>query len=229
MTRKFTAGLVPAALLMTLTTLPLAAQTARPTEGPDIAAEEEMTQQEMTQPSTLPGLTLTGELVSFDQEAIRVRTVTGVESLVLTDRTTKPADLAAGDKVAVDFTRSAQGAMIVSQVRKVSDAEMESADHGAMDHTMSGSEVMAQSGSTTQTAPAQGSTTGSSVDSMSSTGSTMNSTSSTAMDDTQVTADTTTYDADSDTLPSTGSDLPLAGLAGLLALGLAAGLRALVR
>jgi ATP-dependent 26S proteasome regulatory subunit len=66
------------------------------------------------------GLTLVGEVVSWDDDSLQVETTTGTENIVLTPETRMAVDrnqLKKGLKVAVDYNRSTQGAIIASQVR----------------------------------------------------------------------------------------------------------------
>lgn len=67
------------------------------------------------------GLTLVGEVVSWDDEALQVRTTTGIENVVLTQGTQMRAELEKGDRVAVDYVNNNNtGAIIATQVREVS-------------------------------------------------------------------------------------------------------------
>jgi hypothetical protein len=118
-------------------TAPLAAQEQQPGVSPEAEGQQEMSQPTSPSTSESSGLTLTGEVIAMDQQALRVRTATGVENVVLTNRTDKAADVEIGDQVRVDFTRSSQGVMIATQIRKLTGAET-----GAANQPMSGSEVM---------------------------------------------------------------------------------------
>ncbi len=66
------------------------------------------------------GLTLVGEVVSWDDDSLMVKTTTGAENIVLTQDTRMMVDrsqLKKGMKVAVDYNRNTQGAIIADQVR----------------------------------------------------------------------------------------------------------------
>lgn len=66
------------------------------------------------------GLTLVGEVASWDDDSLMVKTTTGMENIVLTQDTRMMVDrskLRKGMKVAVDYNRNTQGAIIADQVR----------------------------------------------------------------------------------------------------------------
>lgn len=66
------------------------------------------------------GLTLVGEVVSWSDDSLMVKTTTGTENIVLTQDTRMMVDrskLQKGMKVAVDYNRNTQGAIIADQVR----------------------------------------------------------------------------------------------------------------
>ncbi len=132
---------------------PLAAQEPQPGVAAEDAAEQEMAQPAGTaDPSSL---TLTGKVVALDEKALRVETATGIESVVLTNQTTKPADLQPGDQVAVDFTNSSQGLRIATRVREVSGAAGAVTGEPA-GQPMSGSNVMGHAGQSGTTADTTG-------------------------------------------------------------------------
>ena len=111
---------LPMLTLLGMTALaPLAAQEQQPGVSPEAEGQQETSQPAAPSASPESGLTLTGEVIAMDQQALRVRTATGVENVILTDRTDKAADVAVGDQVRVDFTRSSQGVMIATQVREI--------------------------------------------------------------------------------------------------------------
>lgn len=63
------------------------------------------------------GLTMVGTVVSWDDDAMKVETTTGIENVVLTQQTRMALDLKKGMRVAVDYNRNTQGAIIAAQVR----------------------------------------------------------------------------------------------------------------
>lgn len=70
------------------------------------------------------GLTLTGEVVSWNEESLQVRTTTGTRNVVLTPDTRKKVELRKGAQVAVDFVNSGNtGAIIATQVRAASSGD----------------------------------------------------------------------------------------------------------
>lgn len=84
------------------------------------------------------GLTLVGEVVSWNDESLQVHTTTGVKNVVLTPDTMKKAELRKGAEVAIDFVNSGNtGAIIATQVRPVNDADRDRArqDQAHKSHT----------------------------------------------------------------------------------------------
>lgn len=63
------------------------------------------------------GLTITGTVESVNNEAIQIRTTTGIQNIVLADDTRKPVNLQVGDRVAIDYLRNTQGVMIAQEIR----------------------------------------------------------------------------------------------------------------
>lgn len=72
-------------------------------------------------------LTLTGEVVSRAEDAIQVRTTTGVETVRITPRTEVRAEPESGEWVAVDFNRSDGEPAIAEVIRPVTRYDLESA------------------------------------------------------------------------------------------------------
>lgn len=63
------------------------------------------------------GLTMIGEVTAWDDDSITVSTTTGAEHVVLTPQTKMNVKLEKGMKVAVDYNRNTQGAIIAEEVR----------------------------------------------------------------------------------------------------------------
>lgn len=64
------------------------------------------------------GLTITGTVVSWNDDEIVIRTTTGVEHIVIQPNTSRPATFTEGQVVSIDYNRSTQnGVMIASQIR----------------------------------------------------------------------------------------------------------------
>ena len=100
---------------------------------PAIAQEEgtttagETLQEERTNPSAdsiAPdsGLTLSGTVVSWNDQQLVLQTVTGVEHVQLQQNTVRPSTFTVGESVTVDYTRTSQGVMIAQQIRPMGDA-----------------------------------------------------------------------------------------------------------
>lgn len=113
-----------------------ARQEARAQEEQEERPRQERTEAaEARQRHTRPGaeasprfaLTLTGEVVSLADDAIQVRTTTGVETLRITPRTTLRAEPEKGEWIAVDFNRTDGELAIAEQVRPVTRFDLESA------------------------------------------------------------------------------------------------------
>lgn len=127
--------------------LVFAAPMAAQHEHPQAANEEQRTTRAHAESWGVGhGHTLTGEIVSVEDDALKVRTTTGIENVVLLPDTERLAELDKGDRVAVDYIRSTQGAIIAQQVRSETtrDREMQKRmdamyeKHGKMQGEMHG-------------------------------------------------------------------------------------------
>lgn len=211
---------------------------------PAIAQEEgsttatgETLQEERTNPSSdsiAPdsGLTLSGTVVSWNDQQLVLQTVTGVEHVQLQSHTVRPSTLTAGEPVTVDYTRTSQGVMIAKQIRP----------GGTIDSTMT----------TTQTEPATGTGVagtkiGDGIDQESQleqdveeavadageaadeVGAELSEIDDAVEEEVEEAANTSIDNDDTigNDLPATGSKAPLAAMLGLLAIGAAVGLRRL--
>jgi len=178
------------------------------------------------------GLTIRATVKEVRDSQIVLDTPTGVRFVQINNQTRKPVNLAAGQEVAIDYTRTDQGVMIAKDVRLVSaDSEMatESTTQAQADtETMADERSETESGTmasdsmqTAETGTMDESTDRdeSGYDQMGSDTETeqyaSNQDSSSAMDNDSDFAST----RDRDTLPTTASELPLAALMGLIALG----------
>lgn len=105
------------------------AQEQRPEEV-ETETQQAETIQRQTRPSGEAGpnyaMTLTGEVESRSDEAIMIRTTTGIESIRITPRTTVRAEPEVGEWVAVDFNRSGDALAIAEQIRPVTRYDIES-------------------------------------------------------------------------------------------------------
>lgn len=81
------------------------------------------------------GLSLVGTVESWNDEALQVRTTTGIENIVLTPDTRIRVDLDKGDRVAVDYWRSTNGVMTADQVRPASEVKGVDSDREVMSAT----------------------------------------------------------------------------------------------
>jgi LPXTG-motif cell wall-anchored protein len=197
--------------LALIVAVPALAQTD---ETPPSPLQQPPIQEERTNPDAAAitgdsGLTITGTVQSVTDTAVVLNTTAGTHTIQFDNRTSRPATLNVGDRVAIDYTRNSSGVMIATAVRP---------EGGAV------------TGEVTATTTADTSvSTETSVDT--------SSESALQDDDDMATTGTTAgldQDADADLsaeseLPETGSELPLAGLIGLLALVAASGFRAFSR
>lgn len=96
--------------------------------------ETETQQAETIQRQTRPSgeaapnyaMTLTGEVESRSDDAIMIRTTTGIESIRITPRTAVRAEPEVGEWVAVDFNRSGEAPAIAEEIRPVTRYDIES-------------------------------------------------------------------------------------------------------
>lgn len=106
-----------AVAVLALLALPAMAQTEG-TITTTANPEEERTNPDMGSTAPQSGLTLTGSVVSWNDQELVVKTTTGIEHFVLQSDTQRPSSFTVGEQVAVDYLRSSQnGVMIARQVR----------------------------------------------------------------------------------------------------------------
>jgi LPXTG-motif cell wall-anchored protein len=181
-------------LALALIVAPAAAQTYtnEPQQLQTPPVQEERTNPDAPAITGDSGLTITGTVESVTDTALVLQTTAGTHTIQFDNRTSKPAVLNVGDRVAIDYTRTSTGVMIATAVRP----------EGAITET----------GVTTGTATSTGVSVSESEADVEA---------GAAEAEADLEADVS---ADSE-LPETGSELPLVGLIGLLALLAATGFR----
>lgn len=212
-------------VVLGLLALPAIAQEAGTTTATGETIQEERTNPSSDSIAPDSGLTLSGTVVSWNDQQLVLKTVTGVEHVQLQSHTVRPSTLTAGEPVTVDYTRTSQGVMIAKQIRP----------GGTIDSTMT----------TTQTEPTgtgiAGTKIGDGIDQESQleqeveeavadvgeaadeVGAELSEIDDAVEEEVEEAANTS---IDND-LPATGSKAPLAAMLGLLAIGAAVGLRRL--
>ena len=180
---------------------PAIAQEAQPLNNPPV--QEERTNPDAPAITGDSGLTITGTVVSFTDSAVVLSSTAGDLTIQITPQTARPATFTTGENLAIDYVRNSNGTMIATAIRPVGTPGTE------VDHTMHTPSASAQVETQLQPAPEVEAEVEADVD---------------ADLDTDVEADVD-VDTSADTLPETGSDVPLAGLIGLLALAAATALR----
>ena len=182
------------------------------------------------------GLTLTGTVVSWNDQEIVVRTTTGIEHVVIQPDTRRPSTFTEGQVVSIDYNRTSQnGVMIAEQIRPgeapvvarsgvdveselEQDVEAGVAELGEEADEL-GAEISQLDDELEQEIEEE---TGRNLDNDSTIG---DSVTADMDDDTPETLGAnTTLDT---SLPATAGESPLVALLGLVALGAAAGLRRL--
>jgi hypothetical protein len=182
------------------------------------------------------GLTLTGTVVSWNDQELVIRTSTGIEHLVLQPTTTRPSTFTEGQVVTVDYNRTSQnGVMIAEQVR--------------LGGTLAGTSTVDTESQLEQDVEEAAADLGEAADDAGAAISQLDDEAEEEieeelganLDDDSTIGDSPTADMDDDTadttlgttstldtaLPATAGESPLIALLGVLALGAAAGLRRL--
>ena len=219
-------------VVLGLLALPAIAQEAGTTTATGETLQEERTNPSSDSIAPDSGLTLSGTVVSWNDQQLVLKTVTGVEHVQLQSHTVRPSTFTAGEPVTVDYTRTSQGVMIAKQIRP----------GGTIDSTMT----------TTQTEPATGTGVagtkiGDGIDQESQleqdveeavadageaadeVGAELSEIDDEVEEEVEEAAKTSIDNDDTigNDLPATGSKAPLAAMLGLLAIGAAVGLRRL--
>lgn len=227
-----------AVLLLVTAAAPLMAQTQDQTQP-----YENRTNPNAPSLTENSGLTITGTVVSVNDTSLVLDTASGQLTIQLNDATQKPQDLQAGDKVGVDYTRTAQGVMIASQIRPSGEESTEAAETDATASTATtteeSSETAAEENAEAMNEPSEATESSESelnedtysqpadTGSMNQESSAYQETNEQALNENEATEQTSAYSGEN--LPATGSDLPLLGLLGLLSLAGAVGIRSLTR
>jgi LPXTG-motif cell wall-anchored protein len=172
-----------------------------------------------------PGLTATGTVDSFNSEEVVINTSTGLTHIKIMPATTGMRTFTKGQAISVDFTRNEQGVLLATQIRNA-DAVSTLPTTGSV----AAGEAVAATAENVGDAVEEGveETTKSDLDNDGAIGTRGAPTGSGTTPSTAVAVqpvDTTTSTTTS--LPATGSNTPLVGLLGLLALGGAAVVRRL--
>jgi LPXTG-motif cell wall-anchored protein len=188
-------------LALALIAGPAIAQEAQPLNNPPV--QEERTNPDAPAITGDSGLTITGTVVSFTDSAVVLNSTAGDLTIQITPQTSRPASFTTGERLAIDYVRNSNGTMIATAIRPVGTPGTE------VDHTLHTPTTPAVETELQQPEPEVTAEVEADVD---------------ANLDTDVEADVD-VDTDADTLPETGSETPLAGLIGLLALAAATALR----
>jgi MYXO-CTERM domain-containing protein len=170
------------------------------------------------------GLTITGTVVSWNDDEIVIRTTTGIEHIVIQQDTSRPSTFTEGQVVSIDYLRSTQnGVMIARQIRPG-------------EAPLVGQSTVDVEGPVEREVEAAMSDLGEAADDVGAALSEIDdrvearieSALDTNIDNDSTIAGRPVSSFDSDTsLPATAGSSPLVALFGLLALGAAAGLRRL--
>src|SRR6185503_6263979 len=164
--------------------------TTTETVDPNAPVQEERTNPVVPTHGPGSGLTASGSVVSSNDEEIVLRPATGLNHFTLIPATTGVTAFTEGQRLTIDFTRNEQGVLIAQQVRPEGSTTSELVTPGAA-ATGVATEIDTTASTTTTPAAVPESTT----------------------------TTTTTETETENNLPGTGSNAPLAGLLGLLALG----------
>ena len=207
----------------TTTTTTTSSTTTTPT---DEATTETRTNATAPMHSNDPGLTANGNVVSWNDEEVVLKSASGLLHLKLLPTTTGSRTFSEGQSLSIDYSRNEQGVLLAKQIRSGGELTTPAT-------TTPGAAVPGSVGATASNvgeAVEEGveETVGADVDKDGAIGTRGAPTGSGT--DTASTSTTTTESTAVDTssnLPATGSNGPLVGLLGLLALGGAAAIRRL--
>jgi hypothetical protein len=216
--------------VVALLALPVAAQDYGTTSTSEQTNTTPEVQEERTNPdmgTTAPGggLTLTGTVVSWNEQELVVRTSTGIEHIVLQADTQRPSSFTVGEQVSVDYLRNSQnGVMIARVVRPGGEATTTAVGESQLEQEVE--ETVADIGEAADDVGAELSEVDDAVEEE------VEEAVGTSIDQDEAigNADQTAEldevdDGDDSALPATGGKGPLAALLGLLALAGAAALR----
>lgn len=211
-------------VVLGLLALPAIAQEAGSTTATGETLQEERTNPSSDSIAPDSGLTLSGTVVSWNDQQLVLKTVTGVEHIQLQSHTVRPSTLTAGEAVTVDYTRTSQGVMIAKQIRL--GGTMDSTTTTAMSEPATGTGIAGtkigdgidQESELEQDVEEAVADVGEAADEV---GAELSEIDDAIEDDAN-----TSFDND-DALPATGGKAPLAALLGLMAIGAAVALRRL--
>lgn len=188
-----------------------------------VLAMPAVAQQELEESRTNPdadsiapgsGLTITGTVVEWNDEQLKIRTATGIEHIQLVPRTDRPVEFEVGENVSVDYTRTSQGVMIAQKIRPQGELAEPSVE--PMAETEAELQAEVETDVTTEEELETDVTTDFDTDVETTTA------------DTEFERETDAFETESD-LPATGSELPLLALFGLLSVAAAVGVRSFLR
>ena len=200
------------------TNLDTTTTTTETTTAPSTApVQEERTNPAVPTHSPNSGLTASGSVASWNKDEVVLRTATGLTHFKLLPDTSGVTTFTEGQRLTIDFDRNEQGVLIARQIRL--EGETSTMPQGI---TTPGA---AAAGSNVAEAVEEGveETVGADVDNDNAIG----TRGGTSADTASTTTTETTTESTTTNLPATGSNAPLAGLLGLLAIGGAAALRRL--
>ena len=180
--------------------------TTTETPASNVPVQEERTNPAVPTHSPNSGLSASGSVVSWNNDEVVLHTATGITHFKLLPSTTGVNTFTEGQRVTIDFDRNEQGVLLAKQIR------------------LEGTTAPVAQGITTPGAAEAGANVAAAVG-VDTTNSSSTTTSTTTTQPTST--ESTTTESTTTNLPATGSNAPLAGLIGLLALGGAAALRRL--
>jgi LPXTG-motif cell wall-anchored protein len=196
-------------LAIALIAAPVAAQSEQdPQAMPPV--QEERTNPDAPAITGDSGLTVTGTVVSFTDTALVLHSTAGDLTIQFTPQTVKPATFTTGENLAVDYVRNSNGTMIATAIRPVGTPGTET-------------DLTPQAPAPTVETEVQEPEADVSAELEADVAADLD-TDTEAEVEADVDADAD-LDTDSESLPETGSEVPLAGLIGLLALAAATALR----
>ena len=225
-------------VVLGLLAVPAVAQYEQAPPPEQTTTTEETVQEQRTDPSAdsiAPdsGLTLSGTVVSWNDQQLVLQTVTGVEHVQLQQSTARPSTFTAGESVSVDYTRTSQGVMIAKAIRPSGGTAAATSTTMTTPTTKLGDGIDQES-ELEQDVEEAVADVGEAADEV---GAELSEIDDEVEEEIEEAADTSidnddtignTEDADDmDALPATGGKAPLAALLGLLAIGAAVALRRL--
>lgn len=217
-------------------TLLLAAPAVAQQEETELEPYESRTNPDADSITEDSGLTITGTVVEWNDEQLTLRTTTGVEHIQILPNTDRPVELTAGENVTVDYTRTSQGVMIAQEIRAegadtdVATTELQTDTRTDTTRTETELEADVDTNLDTGTTTDRDLDADARLDTQAGLETDVDTDLDTEADaDFRADADLDTTLDDQDSLPATGSDLPLVALLGLLSVAAALGVRSYIR